>query len=309
MERKVTTEVMTIGAKDAERFLLKNRNHQPGVKGTNRKSSPTEEAKWAADMAAGRWLLTHQGIAFDDEGYLTDGQTRCRALIIADRRKPGVTIDVMVTYGLEPESFKVMDTGRRRKLSDVLSTAGYTHVNMLAASAKLHYSYYRVPYKTLSSWTGSIPEWNGHVINDWVDSHPMLTAGIERIAASSLFRSIGNQAALVTGYALAREIRPDVDVEPFISDLAEGLGLTRYSAAWMLREKLRKRQNALKTSFRSNHSVERVEQLALFCKAFNHYADGIELKTLHWDSGGDKSFPLLRGVMLTETVKGRKKNA
>lgn len=46
----------------------------------NRRISPAITAKYLKDMREGRWKVTRQGIIFDTEGYLIDGQHRLRAI-------------------------------------------------------------------------------------------------------------------------------------------------------------------------------------------------------------------------------------
>ena len=45
-------------------------------------------------------MTTHQGIAFDENGVLQDGQHRLCAIVSAN--KP---VDMMVTSGLSPDNF------------------------------------------------------------------------------------------------------------------------------------------------------------------------------------------------------------
>jgi hypothetical protein len=68
--------------------------------GKNRKISERIVDKYANDMKVGAWGITHQGIAFDTEGDLLDGQHRLAAII-----KSGKTIKMLVTTGLD-KSFK-----------------------------------------------------------------------------------------------------------------------------------------------------------------------------------------------------------
>ena len=60
----------------------------------NRNLSQHSVNRYASDMSAGNWTLTHQGIAFDDQGVLVDGQHRLAAII-----KSGVDVRMMVTWG------------------------------------------------------------------------------------------------------------------------------------------------------------------------------------------------------------------
>jgi hypothetical protein len=72
---------------------------------------------WAAALAAaikrGEWLLTHQGIAFDQHGNLIDGQHRLKAIVLA-----GIAVKMFVFVGLESRSFMAIDVGVKRSTSD-----------------------------------------------------------------------------------------------------------------------------------------------------------------------------------------------
>lgn len=78
----------------------------------NRLVSKGSVERYARDMASGNWRLNHQGIAFDSEGVLVDGQHRLFAVI-----KSGVTVEMMVTFGADRVG---IDELRVRKTSDVI---------------------------------------------------------------------------------------------------------------------------------------------------------------------------------------------
>lgn len=73
----------------------------------------------ARDMKAGRWRLTHQGIAFDTDGILIDGQHRLWAVIEAN-----VTVKMRVFYNEAPQNRHVLDSGQRRSNLDILRITG-----------------------------------------------------------------------------------------------------------------------------------------------------------------------------------------
>lgn len=104
----IETKLEQITPAIAERYLAKN------FKG-NRPLRPSSVRDYANKMLAGEWVATHQGIAFDQNGFLIDGQNRLSAVIMS-----GVTITTMVTYGLPADSFKAFDIGAKRKMSDIL---------------------------------------------------------------------------------------------------------------------------------------------------------------------------------------------
>ena len=80
-------------------------------------------AKWVAELAStiksGGWKLTHQGIAFFEDGTLADGQHRLSAIV-----KAGVTVPCFVTMGLSRESAAVTDIGKTRNLPDIAGLSG-----------------------------------------------------------------------------------------------------------------------------------------------------------------------------------------
>lgn len=83
------------------------------------------------DIVNGDFVTTHQGIAFDDDGNLVDGQHRLQA--IADS---GMAVNVMVTTGLTRRAFSVVDTGKARTYRDFAITSGIGEDDPLFASTR-----------------------------------------------------------------------------------------------------------------------------------------------------------------------------
>lgn len=74
--------------------------------------------EYAIDMASGRWVFTHQGIAFDDAGELIDGQHRLLAIV-----QSGCTVRMVVTRGLDPAARRDVDRHAKRTPYDAVSLA------------------------------------------------------------------------------------------------------------------------------------------------------------------------------------------
>lgn len=110
----------------AEEYLKKNTH--------NRALNKNVVAKYASTMRAGKWLITHQGIAFNAAGDLIDGQHRLWAII-----KAGVTVRLAVTRNLDGATQLVLDTGQRRSISQNLSLLGKPNVQAVTAWANLAY--------------------------------------------------------------------------------------------------------------------------------------------------------------------------
>lgn len=82
----------------------------------NRKVSQSTVNRYARDMASGNWRLNHQGIAFDGQGVLVDGQHRLEAI-----SKSGATVRIMVTWGADRVG---IDELRVRHTADVIRFGG-----------------------------------------------------------------------------------------------------------------------------------------------------------------------------------------
>jgi len=114
----MNTTLETIDPKKAQEYLsLVEEGHQ-------RKFNKSRAEKYAKAMRGHQWLVTHQGIAFDENGRLIDGQHRLAAIPLS-----GTTQRFLVTRGL-PVSVKngatlytidSIDRGDMRSVADQLA--------------------------------------------------------------------------------------------------------------------------------------------------------------------------------------------
>lgn len=74
--------------------------------------------RYAADMKAGRWMVTGDAIAFDKNGAIVNGQHRLWAVIFAE-----MTVPMLATFNLEPDVVRVLDDHLKRKLTDIVKIA------------------------------------------------------------------------------------------------------------------------------------------------------------------------------------------
>lgn len=84
----------------------------------NRRPSKVRVQRLIDDMKAGRWLETHQGIAFDTAGYQIDGRHRLTAVANA-----GMTVKMWVFPDQARDVFDVIDTGYGRAAAQFLPSA------------------------------------------------------------------------------------------------------------------------------------------------------------------------------------------
>lgn len=110
----LNTEWIDVTPEMAETWLKRNFNNRPVSMDTVR--------AYAREMKRGRWLPVHQGIAFDMEDNLVDGQHRLMAIVMAAR-----PVRLMVTFGLPSKvdgtrmvGMDVVDRGKTRSVADQL---------------------------------------------------------------------------------------------------------------------------------------------------------------------------------------------
>jgi hypothetical protein len=74
--------------------------------------------RYAADMKAGRWMVTGDAIGFDTNGAIVNGQHRLWAVF-----ESGMTVRMLAVFDLEPEVVRVQDDHLKRKLVDIIHIA------------------------------------------------------------------------------------------------------------------------------------------------------------------------------------------
>jgi len=93
-------------------------------------------AKYASDMAEGRWANDITPIVFDTNGNLANGQHRLKAIVLS-----GETIDFWVLEGVEPSDIERMDSGITRSVSDQLTIKGIKHGHSVQSIGRIVMQY------------------------------------------------------------------------------------------------------------------------------------------------------------------------
>lgn len=104
----IIPSIETITPQQAEEFL-KGRH-------ITRPLQQSRVAAYAGDMASGKWTLTHQGLAFDKQGRLIDGQHRSAACITAN-----TPFRTMVFRHVPRKAIINTDTGAKRTAAHALT--------------------------------------------------------------------------------------------------------------------------------------------------------------------------------------------
>lgn len=100
-----------IGPEIARRYLERNTR--------NRKVKKGSVGRLARDIVSGKFVLSHQGIAFDSTGVLIDGQHRLLAIL-----ECGIAVEMAVFYDVSPDAYLVIDGGVGRSVFDVATVSG-----------------------------------------------------------------------------------------------------------------------------------------------------------------------------------------
>ena len=134
------SEVQLITPEKAAQLLLINTN--------NRHLTRSNVDFFAKQLRNGEWMLTHQGIAITKSGKLADGQHRLTAIV-----ETNIPAQMLVTTELDDNAFAVLDTGRTRMASDVISIQNCKKATVAASAVKLFILYENSPNLV---WSNSV---------------------------------------------------------------------------------------------------------------------------------------------------------
>jgi len=113
----------------------------------NRKYRYNQLAKLSDAIEKGEWKVTNQGLAFDKEGNLIDGQHRLAAVL--QTRK---TVPMMVATNMPADIFNVVDSGCKRTTGDALDILGSENGLVVSGAIKIFICYQKFPE---ASWSGT----------------------------------------------------------------------------------------------------------------------------------------------------------
>lgn len=252
--------VMTITPALAEAWLAR-RN-----KG-NRNLSPTTVMHYAEAMTDDRWILTHQGLAFDEDGNLIDGQHRLQACVNSKK-----SFRATVTVGIAREAFSVMDTGRRRHASQLLDVG---HRTTVAAAARI-----------LSFITGAVPDntpthgglvpskVDNDVLLNVVDDWPELAEWAPHVSSVYSTTRILKASHLTVVAQAARRPHRHL-LESWFEGIKSGAGLEADDPRLVLRNRFLQGAH-----IKSGGATRMAQAYVLVAKAWNAYAAGRPIQIL-----------------------------
>ncbi len=215
-ESQMVTSIEKITPEMAAEFLEAN--------GTNRKISRNVVDRYARAMRAGRWKLSHQGIAFDIDGRLVDGQHRLTAIL-----QSGETIESLVVHNAPRDMFDVLDNGKSRSPGDTLGILGATNRIHCASSLKVMKAYavaQRENINLFQAMRGNrLENWE---LEAWFSTYPQVQDWVNGACAIvKATRCLPSTSAATATLTLAARIEPAktasfVDAMVSMEDLKSG---------------------------------------------------------------------------------------
>jgi len=270
---KWTAEEVSVTPEMAEEWLTR--------RAPNRKLSAARARKFALMMQRGEWKTTPQGIVFDQQDRLMDGQTRLQGVIFY-----GQPVTFIVYRGVDYDLFTAFDGGTNRSLGDLLHTKGEINATALAAAINVAWALplmygmkkpvLRPPsreqaLKFLENNSGIRESVKvGGRVNNHVGLAPRLHAGVHYNLSM-----IDDQDAAE-------------DCDWFFEHLMSGADLPEAHPVFQLRKTF-----LGWTAEQKIISIPDNRILAFHIRAWNYYRSGDDLKSLRWRQGGahPESFP------------------
>jgi hypothetical protein len=197
----------------------------------NRKLHEKTVERFARAMRAGRWKLTTQGIAFDIDGRLVDGQHRLAACILIDE-----PFETLVFRNAPRDMFDVLDDGKHRSGADTLGILGSSNRSHCASALRLLKAYAiaqrekrltlfhavrqtRIENWELEPWFAAYPQ-----VQDWA------SAGMN---VHRHTRCLPSGSAVIATLFLASRIEPE-KTQSFVDAVVSMEGLEAGSAPLIL---------------------------------------------------------------------------
>lgn len=268
-----TVEILIITPKMARKWLDENNRN-------NRRVSEDRVQLLVKQIKEGKFILSPDAIAFDQDDRLYNGQHRLKACVLANE-----SICCVVLRDATPESFMITDIGMRKGGAHALGTLGFENASNVAALARIIYmieesgglgsvsnhSMRTVPPNDVVAVVEKYPD-----IMKWVNLARVLTNKRDRI----------NTPATAIGIVLWHAFSCSCydEMVSFLEKVASGEGLEANTPELILRRRLA-------NTVRSGAWGSYLESVALICKAFKLSRRGEKKTTLIWTSA--EPFPLL----------------
>lgn len=270
---------------------------------SNRVLSDARVLKWADDMVQGEWhntgdpimifikdlsLISNQSL-LDEEPYLVSGQARLWAMWLTN-----TCVEHTIRYTDNPKVLDVIDTGKTRTVTDLLSTQ-YAKPSLLSGGATLVRGYEdnEPPYLGATTWEAA-PKYPAHEIKRWLADNPVFVARVHDNANGNLY-----PLRMCKKLLNSKSLPPAIDYLLYANSgqtygPSGTVALQRFWNAFETGENLKQGdpvlalRTTLLNSLAQRQKINRLSLLALVIKSWNFRVQerSIQEGRLRWRVGG-----------------------
>lgn len=257
------TEILFVTPEVASKWLESRSEDQ-------RRVSDIHVTFLAREIEEGRWELNGDAIRFDDSGRLVDGQHRLEAVVRANKG-----IKTLVVRNLSHTAMAVIDTGKRRNISDFLRVRGVREGDRVGPVIRGMWSVLHA----MEEVQERTPPRNSALFLDVVKSFPEIYDGLGLVDEyeSVLLRAVGLRPAIaVAVYALCAVAGGRAPATTYIHRLITGEDLRKDDAIRVARMRL-----ALSIqSPRGPQRITPIQQVPFLVKAWNGWVNGRDVRSI-----------------------------
>lgn len=231
----------------------------------NRKVSVRRVEDYMREIQEGRWKKVHQGYAFTRQGKILDGQHRLLAV-----QATGKTIYGWCYFGVDEETFDVIDTGRPRTVADALHVSHEVNTAVLAAAVRLFWLHRNFDE---FDWNG-IKRVSAANTRDLLAEHPGLRDAVAMAGRHGKLKRIMRVPAMAVAVYLCLTAWPQGEEKmvDFLYGTATGLEI---SGDGLRGTDPRMRLRNLMEGFKySGKQRDNRFHVAVFIKAWNYFCKG-----------------------------------
>lgn len=234
----------------------------------NRRSSDRLVVVYAQSIDNDEWRLNGEPIIFDKKGRLQSGQHRLQAVVLA-----GKGIWSVVVRGAEPESIYSLDSGRRRRMTDVLTLRGEKDTANLGAAITWWWRY------TVGAMDRNESATTTHLLKV-LDETPSIRESLAQ--GRRIHQALGFSCGLMTALYMAFSEKDQEDADFFVEQLVTQANLDVSDPAYAL---VRWARNARQDTRRPSQVVV----AAVTVKAWNAFREHRVIRSLTFK--GNEEFP------------------
>lgn len=220
-------------------------------------------------MKDNNFHVTGESMIIGVSGNLLNGQHRLMAICLS--KKPQ---KILVARNISDEAFSFMDTGRNRRASDVLGIEGIKNPTHIATMIRFIIHFGNGRFSTSVKGANKKANiTNSEVLDFAIKNHESLVAsypyGINK--ENTVFYA----TTLSALHFIFKKIN-ESDANDFCYQVSKGENLKKGDPVYVLRQ-------TLIQDIRSRKKIDKLEKLALVCKAWNLYRGKKSCSILSWN--------------------------